>query len=64
MKKRVLNIRRRLEQIYKGNECCDISDVETALKEVRVLQSLNDGYQTPAIRNRIRSLETRLKELK
>ena len=61
--KRKTSLRKRLQLIYTAKQCCDVSDVQQAIKEVKDLITYFDGMQTPSIRNRLRSLETRLTQL-
>ena len=62
MKKRELNIKLRLQQIYKASDCADANDCKIAIEDLKSLIRLNDCKQTPAIRNRMRSLNAKLKQ--
>lgn len=50
-----------LKYVYKANQCTDLSDVDYAIREVKRI-AIEWGY-TPALRNRLNSLEKRKEAL-
>lgn len=50
----------KLKDIYKASQCTDLSDVSTAIEQ---LKALANGNYTPAMRRRLASLEKRKQQL-
>jgi len=50
-----------LKYVYKANQCTDLSDVDFAINEVKRIAK--EWQYTPALRNRLNSLEKRKEAL-